>query len=498
MDNKRIINRDFIGVIKDEGGRFKYDEVEIHYPRELVAAIEAMSKDDDCTIMDVQGIFLKYYPKQTINERFYHYIYPYSYRCYCKSVADAPEFCSFDSYKRSLVNQGGYLLRNNETPLGFESQEAYQKTTAWLCDEMNIEPAECSNLLRRNFSRNIIRYIYARNYHETLESIKSSVLMYSDEKSGWRTVSVDFGGGLSAAISTNFSFPCDWYIDVRVYLNNIVILPYLDSVIYPSTQWQIFHNATRSFEKEDRDTCWQSMFLFLVDVANMWIESPQRFVSKYIVEEIKGAVSGLDYILQSSDEQLLEQFKNFPEGEKRTSYVGEMLDSTLIETEPELTVMFEKSDKITGLLCFLHLFRQLSEFDSSVCQFIDKLTALNEQMSPLIESKLLELHKQIQLNKIEFDELNKAIRDGKSRIKVYKEEHFREFEEFLNLTGVDRKNYLNDKPQFAEVYQKYKSQKEQIKELKQDFDNKSAHLCTQKNFMKKFKECQKRIETYLT
>ena len=491
MDNKRIINRDFIGVIKDEGGRFEYDEVEIHYPRELVAAIEAMSKDDDCTIMDVQGIFLKYYPKQTINESFYHYIYPHPYRCYCKSVVDAPEFCSFDSCKRRLVNQGGYLLRNNETPLGFESQEAYQKTTAWLCEEMNVEPAECSNLLRRNFSRNIIRYIYARNYHETLESIKSSVLMYSDEKSGWRTVSVDFGCGLSVAISTNFSFPCDWYIDVRIYINNILLLPFSDSIVYPSVQWQTFQNATRSFENEDRESCWQSMFHFLVDIANRWKELPERFVANYIKDEIKETAVGLEKLMQTPDERVVEQYEHISVEKKRSAYVSEKLDLTLSKAEPESASMFVKYDKTVGLLYYLDLFYQLSEFDSSICQFIDKLTTY-------IDPFMTRLRKEIRLNIIELEEIKKSIRDIKSKIITYKEEYAQEFDDLLNLTGSDRRNFLRDKPQFAEIYKDYKAQKKQIIEFKQRLTEKSSYLRLRKNYLKSFRECKSKIEKSLS
>jgi hypothetical protein len=105
MDNKRVVNRDFISVIKDDGDRLRYEEVIIPYPRELVVAIEAMSKDESCTVIDIQELFLKYYPKQTIKEPFYHYIYPYPYRYYSKTVADSPTVNAFDSYKRCLIKQ---------------------------------------------------------------------------------------------------------------------------------------------------------------------------------------------------------------------------------------------------------------------------------------------------------------------------------------------------------------------------------------------------------
>lgn len=494
MNDKRIINRDFIGIIKDEGGRFKYDEIEIHYPRELVMAIEAMSKDDSCTIMDVQKLFLKYYPKQTIREPFYHYIYPHPYRCYSKTIADSPTFNSFDNYKQCLIKQGGcfpYCLYNNESPLGFESKSAYQKAVAWICKELNVEPSECCNLLRKDFSTNIIRYIYARNYHETLSSIKSSVLMCSAEEAGWRTVSADFGNEMTATISTNFSFPCDWYIDVRIYINNILLLPFSDSIVYPSVQWQTFQNATRSFENEGRESCWQSMFLFLVDIANRWKEFPERFVTNYIKDEIKETEVGLEKLMQTPDERVVEQYEHISVEKKRSAYVSEKLDLTLSKAEPESASMFVKYDKTVGLLYYLDLFYQLSEFDSSVRQFIDKLTTY-------IDPFMTRLRKEIRLNIIELEEIKKSIREIKSKIISYKEEYAQKFDDLLNLTGSDCSSFFKDKPQFAEIYKDYKAHKKQIKEFNQRLKEKSSHLRLRKNYLKRFEECKCKIEKSLS
>lgn len=494
MDNKRVVNRDFISVIKNDGDRLRYEEVIIPYPRELVVAIEAMSKDESCTVMDIQELFLKYYPKQTITEPFYHYIYPYPYRYYSKTVADSPTFNSFDSYKRCLIKQGGYFpscLYNNESPLGFESKSAYQEAVAWICKELNVEPSECCNLLRKDFSTNIIRYIYARNYHETLASIKSSVLMYSAEEAGWRTVSANLGNGLTATISTNFSFPCDWYIDVRIYINNILLLPFSDSIVYPSVQWQTFQNATRSFENEDRESCWQSMFHFLVDIANRWKELPERFVANYIKDEIEETAVGLEKLMQTPDERMLEQYEHISVEKKRSAYVSEKLDLTLSKAEPELASMFLKYDKTAGLLYYLDLFYQLSEFDSSICQFIDKLTTY-------IDPFMTRLRKEIRLNIIELEEIKKSIRDIKSKIITYKEEYAQEFDDLLNLTGSDRRNFLRDKPQFAEIYKDYKAQKKQIIEFKQRLTEKSSYLRLRKNYLKSLRECKSKIEKSLS
>ena len=61
----RTINKDFIGVIKEEeNGLLKYEEIDIPYPKELIEGIEAICQRDDTTIMDVQELYWKYFPKE--------------------------------------------------------------------------------------------------------------------------------------------------------------------------------------------------------------------------------------------------------------------------------------------------------------------------------------------------------------------------------------------------------------------------------------------------
>lgn len=59
--NKRIINKDYIAVIKEENNLLNYEEIEIPYPRNLVEQIENIGKNEKCTILDVQALFLRHF-----------------------------------------------------------------------------------------------------------------------------------------------------------------------------------------------------------------------------------------------------------------------------------------------------------------------------------------------------------------------------------------------------------------------------------------------------
>lgn len=68
-DEKKIINRDYIGVVKEVNDRLKYVEIEIPHDDILIEEIEAMKDNDNRTLMDVQQRFNEAFPVENFRYR---------------------------------------------------------------------------------------------------------------------------------------------------------------------------------------------------------------------------------------------------------------------------------------------------------------------------------------------------------------------------------------------------------------------------------------------
>ena len=555
MDDRKIINRDFIGAVIEENGQLLYKEYDISYPRELVEKLTAMEKDEQSTIIDAQNLFLKYYSKGNIADKRFDYLYPKIYDSVFNTLSHAPEFFNQQDFPIDEINVGGIISTRGKRycfyPCGFSTEKDYnqflkcqenvffnknQKIVLDIfrdqygrdqdryikeieelkeletCDfnytikiedlrnKFNDEVGkrterdvkELKNDIRVYFIRGCIRFVHAISYDCKRKKLPQSILMISTENIGWTTYKYQISQIERIEVHSNFGYGSRSYSYCNLFYKDIPILPYADAVKYTSVAWQQIVNYTRSYVPQ-RDECWGKTFGFVVCVSNLIKKDPQKFIDEFIVGEIRQMLNQLKEFLKDSPKQLKEHFEKYTLEDRKTTFVWNTgLDKESYEIFPEELADAEKIEKITGCLFFLDNMRKLNEFIPVIRVFIDDLIALNKQITPMIDSYLSKLSEEIHHNMAEIDELTEAMEEVRSRMKKILEEGALDLSNVLNLK--DLFDYLDKHPLIADVYQEYTDLRDKLKGLDQQKEEKSIHLRLRKNFLKRFEEYKDRID----
>ena len=347
---KRTINKDFIGVIKEEeNGLLKYEEIDIPYPKELIEGIEAICQRDDTTIMDIQELYWKYFPKEEEQETSsqFDYIYPYSYdEILISKYARPPKFYNAKNFPFHYTYLGFCPIRVNcysIYPCGFNSKDEYnealyihslksaieeyeidyhknekklqiakefkdkfeQQLTKFKAGNYNQDKFEeffekalkkkndLIMYLRNSFARETIRYILGAYYVDLKNKISGSVLMLSTDTRGWTKYEYNIAADERIEIRSNYGFGSKSYHYCNLYYKDIPVLPYTDVLYYYSIQWSEVIKYTRSYEPV-RETCWKQTFQFAEYISNLIKRDTKRFINEYLVGEIKTMIEKLE------------------------------------------------------------------------------------------------------------------------------------------------------------------------------------------------------------
>ena len=557
MDEKRVINRDYIGVVVEECGLLQYKEIDINYPRELVAEMTAMEKDEQSTIIDAQRLFWKYYPKDSTGDKGLNYLFPNSYESTYNVWSHAPKFFNQQDFPIDKVDVGGlistcHIEEYQLYPCGFNTEKEYvqfleHREQFFFCENqiltlkefqeqydrdperyakeiIELEKLENSdfkytiemedlrekfkdevrkrterdlkqleNEIRSYFIKGCVRYVHAICYDRLRENLPKSAFMFSTDNLGWTTYKHQLSKIERFEIHTNYGYGSRSYAYCNLFYKDIPILPYTDAIKYSSVAWLQIVNYTRSFVPQ-REVCWEKTFDFVIAVSNLIKTNPKKFIDEFIVDEISQLLKQLRELLRNSPKELKEHFEKYKIEDRRTTFVWNTgLDQESYKIFPEELADAEKVEKITGCLFFLDNMRKLNEFIPVIRVFINDLIALNNQITPMIDSYLSKLSEEIQQNMTEIEDLAEAIKEVKSRMKKCKEENAPDLIKALNLKEDLLNDYLENHPLITDAYQEYTIMREKLRELDCQKEEKSTHLRLRKNFSKRFEECKERI-----
>lgn len=553
---EKIINKDFIGVIVEENGNYHCKETVIPYPSELVDKLSAMRKDDKCSIIDVQNLFYTYYSKDSLNNKKINYLFPNSYRSTFNTFACPPELFNHEDDPTKRIEIGGFVSCSVEKfrvfPCGFTNEKEYElfikrKKQDFLKrnqekvldnlqgkyrlgpdnykeeldrlqesnfvyaiqlddlrkefdDEVNKMVSqdihELGEKLRDCFAEGCIRYIHALCYENTKKNLPKSTLMFSTENKGWTTYKHQISQNERIEVLSNFGYGSRSYSYCNLFYKDVPILPYLDAVIYESVSWQQIVNHTRSFEP-NRKSCWEETFEFVVLVSNLMKKNPQKFVNEFIIKEARQMLNQLREFLQSSPKKIKTFFNNSKLEERRCTFVWKTSDENSYLIFPGEWADAIKIEKITGCLFFLDNMRKLSEFFPVVKISINELIDLNKHITPIINSNVLKINKELDDNKIIIDNLEEEVENLKSKIEQCKTYYALDLEHIIQLEEKARNEYLKTNPKVSEGYQKYKDLNESLCKKKKELMEQKENYRLRSSFLKTFEECRERIQKYI-
>lgn len=523
---KRIINRHYIGVVREVNDHLNYEEVEIPQDDNLICEIDAMKENDNCTLLDVQQRFTTAYPRECVHadgwniwspDGYYNYLYPYSYCDAYVRDAGYPNILTYDEYTK-LIQEKEKSLRDEymqsdemKNSLAFVkniSEEKFNSVIADLESKIAKEVKDYITSLRKGFDYK--RFIYAHNYRIKLSEIcnDNSVKMFSTEKEGWKDFYYKVNDDITIYIKTNFGYGSASYFFCNLQYKDINILPYSWTVKYYYVKMTDFVRYTRRYSPERES--WPEVFDFTVLTANMAKHEPEKFIKEWIVDEVEEMMRGMRIYMSSTDEAL----EKFLDLEKKPSLLmlNEVTEYTLknvirnvndtdieeYKALPHEKVIAFKAEKITGSLLLLDNLRKLTEISPVIIPYITEIEQMNTKLQPEIENYMNNISTDIERLKTKRDEmvkelksLNMLLKDHEEKKELMRKEINKEREDENKMNDTEVVSlYKREHPEYVELNNSIEILTEKRDKLEKD-------IKLRKNFFEILTKCQKRIDKYI-
>lgn len=507
----RIVNRHYIGVVKEENCHLKYEEIDIPQDDILIGVIEAMKENENRTILDVQALLTEFFPEDIFNGKYYDYLYPKSYSSAYVNGASYPHIITIEEYKNKLAKKEEWyrseeyltehfiekeelkLVKNNST------EEEYKAKVEEIVKE---GMRDYKKRLREGFSYK--DFIFAYRYTEKLREIKNdpNVKMYSTDQIGWKEFEYKVNDDITVYIKTNFGYGNASYFFCNLKYKDINILPYSWPVKYYYVEMIDFIRYTRRYSP--RRISWVEVFDFAVETANMAKHEPEKFVKEWIVNEVEEMMKGMRLFMSSPDRKL----EDFLGAKKRPKLyelheVAEYAFRDVIrncndrdreeyKALPKEKVIAFKAEKITGSLLLLDNLRKLTEIATIIIAYIAEIEEMNMKLLPEIERHMNNISVDIKQLIIRLDEGVKALEPLNVLFENHKKEIKRLRKEYKDI--ISEWKAEND---YEQMHPEYVQLKEQIRKLTERNNELEKDIKRRENFLKILTKCKNRIDKYV-
>lgn len=520
MENKkpqRIVNRHYIGVVREVNSRLKYEEVDIPQEDILIGEIEAMKKNENRTILDVQALLTEFYPEENFKGKHYDYLYPKSYSSAYVNGASYPHILTFEEYKRQLTEKEEwyrseeylteYCKEKDELKF-FKNNSKEEEYKAKVEELIKERMREYKNSLREGFSYQ--DFIFAHRYTAKLRDIKNefNVKMYSTDQIGWKDFEYKVNDDITVYIKTNFGYGSASYFFCNLKYKDINILPYSWPVKYYYVEMIDFIRHTRRYSP--RRISWGEVFDFTVETANMAKHEPEKFIKEWIVNEVEEMMKGMRLYMSSPDKEL-EDFLNVKKRPKlfELHEVAEYAlrdvirncnerDREEYKALPKEKVIAFKAEKVTGSLLLLDNLRKLTEIATVIVPYIVEIEEMNLKLQPEIERHMNNISADIKQLNIRLSEVVKALKP----LNMLLDNHKKKIERMREVANANKedmekisewraeKNYEEKHPEYVELKNKIEKLTEKKEGLEKDINRRE-------NFLKILTKCKNRIAKYI-
>lgn len=514
---KRIVNRHFIGVVREVDGFLNYEKVDIPQEDILIEEIEIMKADKNMTLIDVQTLFTDFYPENNFKGECYDYLYPKHYNDAYVSGAKYPRILSFDEY-RNKIEEKEVWYRSDEyltdkckekDELRFLKKKLSEKDFKARIEALvKKKLKEFEDSLRENFK--FQEFIYAQRYTAKLREIKNeaNVKMYSTDQIGWKDFEYKVNDDILVYIKTNFGYGTASYFYCNLKYKDINILPYSWPVKYYYVGMIDFIRYTRRYRP--RRTSWSEVFEFTVFASNMAKHEPERFIKEWIVDEIEEMMGGMRRIMASPEHEL----EDFLDVNRKSNLFGisevaeyafkdvirscTNRDREEYKALPKEKVIAFKAEKITGSLLLLDNLRKLTEIASVIVPYIAEIEVMNQNLKPEIEMHMNIISTELEQLNCKLVEITRLLEPLKSLLEKHKKNIVSMRDEInANKDKRDKISESEAENRYGDEHPDYTSLLCKIGQLKEKKAKLEKEIEYRENFYKILSKCMKRIVKYL-
>lgn len=473
------INRDYIGVVKENNGVYSYERIDIQKSDELLNKLKAMANNPNRTVLDLQECFEMHFKHS--KKQAYDCCLPHSYSSSYIGCVCYPPMLDFDKYK-----EGKQLVEERIHRRYAQSQLSVNK------EKMDAEIAQGKVKYDRNliasFLTNAVRYIEAVDFTATSSKLKeeSAIRIMSHEKIGWKEMLYKISKDLDIKVMTNFGYGASSYFFVNVCYKGIDLLPYSQLVRYYYARMADIIAYTRSYNTERKS--WQVALDFVAAIGNRAQQGDFSFAHDWLEHEITEMLEGLNCI-QHNSKVVLEDFKNRKAGSDGLCSVRNLFGNDLerYQIYPEELAIVFKAEKITNALRFIDKLQKAKTIYQPAEDAIRIIQHYNREIASEIEVNMEKIHCGIDKLRTELNEKNNELDVCSKAIMKH--------EEALNI--LYEKNPGTARQNIRQVYDikfpEYPELQNEMAQLKCDISKLERNLNCRRNFMTRLQQCRTHI-----
>lgn len=473
------INRDYIGIVKENDGVYSYERIDIQKSDKLLNKLKAMANNPNRTVLDLQECFEMHFKHS--KKQAYDCCLPHSYSSSYIGYVCYPQMLKFDEYKAGKQQIEEQIRRRYAERGPFINQ-------AMMPTEIAHEEKRYEEQLKSTFLAQAIRYIEAVDFTATSSKLEEqpAIRMMSHEKIGWKEMLYKISKDLDIKVMTNFGYGASSYFFVNVRYKGIDLLPYSQLVRYYYARMADIIAYTRSYNTERES--WQVALDFVADIGNRAQQGDFSFAHDWLEHEITEMLEGLNEIRQNPKTVLenVENRKTETDGLYSVYNIsGNDLKSYQIYPD-ELVIVF-KAEKITNALRFIDKLQRAGGIYQPAKDAIQIIKNHNRQIASEIEMNMEKIHCGIDKLRTQLNEKNNELDICRNAIIKH--------EEALNTLyeknpGTPRQNIRQAYDiQFPE-YSKLQNERDQ---LKCDISKLERNLYCRRNFMTRLQQCHTHI-----
>lgn len=485
---KQKINIDYIGVVKENEGCYTYEQVEIKRSEELMVILEAMLKNPNRTLLDLQDCFTTHFglkPKTA-----YDCCLPYAYDSSYIRYVCLPEIMTYEQYqanKQEIVDK----IKKEFEERAKNHTTFYSITNKSIEQEINSRIINWCTSLKEKFYSEASRYIQAVDFTTTTELIKgdSRVRMFSHEHIGWRTMKHNISDDLIITINTNFGYGASSYFLVNACYKGIDLLPYSLLVKYYYARIAEIKKCTRSY-RPNRDN-WALAMDFVADVGNKTQAGELSFVKNWLKHEIDEMISRL-YAIDTNPRDVLDDIKS-PSGDYSGLCCVRGADTRELKQfklyPDEMAIAF-KASKLTAALDLIDKLQVAGEIYAPALEAIDKIKDINRLFAPELDKWIAKI-----LSKIEF--LGSELLQPQEQLDLIKEElnlHDKEIDAIYDADTNPHKSRSATINEYRQKHSEFVELEKSRDELVAKIGDMKSRIQNYTDFASTLQNCYQRID----
>lgn len=456
---KERINVNYIGVVSVESDNrviFKQKPIENSH-QELIEKLDDMVNNENRTVLDMQVYFEESFPKNT-SLRGYNYCYPYEYCTSYVGGAGYPKLYSYSEYQEVFK----------------ELDENAKKNKA--------------KTLKNSFASDCNRYIQAYCYNKQLSILKSkeTYKMFSTETIGWTNYSYRINEDIEIHLSTNFGFGSASYFVVGLTYKGIEILPYSMVVNYYYAEMKDIMRYTRKYLVE-RDS-WNTALNFVASTANDAKLNPEKFVSKWIINEIEEMLSGLRRLAINPAGYIKKIMNIEPQHNLLLVKNISNYDMNRYKVYPHEMEIAKQAEKVSGAMMLLEKLKALEAIYPKVLKAIDEIKEIASGLLPSFENKVSQIKNQVGQKQCELN----FMQNKKESIELECKPDFDEITRMTELRKKEVGKYVAEyilREEYEKNHPEFKLKYKRIRELKDEISKIQSDICARHGFSDKISDC---------